>query len=840
MAGAASPNPMSDDFDFHSINEHAQYRGLFLCSPEDRDNRLEIGGLLKHPQDFRYEVDFNGGRLGTPGLEILIEHVPTNLGASVFFEPGVAEGSRYHLHSFKTEWLGRPGGGGHMYDQDPRSVGAASLDIKKRTLKVRIHIYGQVSPDPSAIGALYRALPAGSAERRFIASLTTPSDNGLAIWIYCVVPVEAMTVLEARSLAYLRHAVANRVPPYYQYTHPQNVINLSMLPLPGFRRNMYCRISSTGPQTRYGPATFELMDTRGRRAPRPVAQVNQVGLIRDWQRYQAFCTKIRGSLQSLKLVRTSWPVLGAATRAFGAITGRPAVPEPTDKTLLLGLINVVRTKERFPIKSPYPGAIALLAWHGKRADGRLAPTGEVAMGMVLQVAQSDLNAVGAKVVFGLWTQSQSLKRHAVRGVANAVPEWVEVRFITNTKLPEAQLHALEAFSKQITVPAITSLHANVLFSPSPIPQTPKDLRHGPSASENDPNELNNCETRFANAVQDLRSLPQMANLSQSELQFLTQVPAEISGFYRLVRASVARESFRAVLGLALTLTNTRPQTASGKKSTHQTILVIDNVEDRSKICYDIHRLLKGMVAKGRNGGELWKGKKILSWSAVDIEHHFTPPPRDQTALRNDLENVIHPFREQFELFCKFIYSDLPEHSIALDQTGTYIRAPFNDPPANHTPLGMSMGDAKQDYFVRHPQEAHQYYLDRANMINHAPGNIDAIHEMQRRCHIVDRNVLGEADILITDPATAMSEDAKAAFPTPIIMYMNGQAALFPEAAGVLMAYPKMEAAFVIGDTTDNRHPPQVASGEGRNEAWKTYGRPIWTMMANTRADCFLL
>jgi hypothetical protein len=840
MAGAVSPNPMSDDFDFHSINEHAKYRGLFLCSPEDPANRLEIGGLLKQPEDFRYEIDFNGGRLGTPGLQILIEHVPTNLSASVFLEPGVAEGSRYHLHSFKTEWLGRPGGGGHMYDQDPRSVGAASLDVKKRTLKVRIHIYGQVSPDPSAIGALYRALPAGSAERRFIANLTTPSDKGLAIWIYCVVPEEAMTAFEACSLAYLRHAVANRFPAYYQYTHPQDVLNLSMQPLPGFRQNIYCRISSTGPQTRYGSASLELMDTRGRRAPRPVAQMNQVGLIRDWQSYQAFCTKIRDSLQSLKLVRTSWPVLGAATRAFGAITGRPAVPEPMDKTLLLGLINVVRTKVSFPIKCPYPGAMAVLAWHGKRADGRLAPIGEVAIGIVLQVAKSDLNAVEAKVVFGLWTQCQTLKQRAVRGVANAVPEWVEVRFITNAKKPEAQLQALEAFSKQVTVPAVTSLHANVLFSPSAIPQTRKDLRHGPSAPENDPNELNNRKIRFVNAVQDVQNLPQMANLSQSELQFLTQVPAEISGFYRLVRASVARKSFRAVLGMALTLTNTRPQIASGRKSTHQIILVVDNVEDRSKICYDIHRLWREAVANGRNGGELWRGKKILSWSAVDIEHHFTPPPRDQTALRNDLEDVTHPLREQFELFCRFTYSDLPEHSIALDQTGAYIKAPFNDPPANRTPLGMSMGDAKQDYFVRHPQETHQYYLDRANMINDAPGNTDDIHDMQRRYHIVNRKVLGEVDILITDPATAMSKDVKAAFPKPIIMYVNGQAALFPEAAGVLMAYPKMEAAFVIGDTTDSRHPPQVASGEGRNEAWKTYGRPIWTMMANARADCFLL
>jgi hypothetical protein len=72
------------------------------------------------------------------------------------------------------------------------------------------------------------------------------------------------------------------------------------------------------------------------------------------------------------------------------------------------------------------------------------------------------------------------------------------------------------------------------------------------------------------------------------------------------------------------------------------------------------------------------------------------------------------------------------------------------------------------------------------------------------------------------------------------MYVNTQVALFPEAASVLMAYPKIEAAFIIGDTGDKRYPMQMAGGKGRNEAWKTYGRPIFTMMVNTHADCFLL
>jgi hypothetical protein len=59
-------------------------------------------------------------------------------------------------------------------------------------------------------------------------------------------------------------------------------------------------------------------------------------------------------------VRSSWPVLGVGTRAFGPITGLPAVPEPKEKKLLLGLLDVVKTKENFGIKIPHSGEIAVL------------------------------------------------------------------------------------------------------------------------------------------------------------------------------------------------------------------------------------------------------------------------------------------------------------------------------------------------------------------------------------------------------------------------------------------------------------------------------------------------
>ena len=104
------------DFHFQNINIQAIYRGLFLISPGD-SNKSEIGDLVRDTQDLHYRVNFNGGRLGTPGLEVYIEYVPSRRSAKISFEPGVSHGPNFHLHSFSAECLGRPGGGGHIYDK---------------------------------------------------------------------------------------------------------------------------------------------------------------------------------------------------------------------------------------------------------------------------------------------------------------------------------------------------------------------------------------------------------------------------------------------------------------------------------------------------------------------------------------------------------------------------------------------------------------------------------------------------------------------------------------------------------------------------------------------------
>jgi hypothetical protein len=129
------------DFHFQNINIQAIYRGLFLISPGD-PNKLEIGDLVRDTQDLHYRVNFNGGRLRNPGLEVYIEHVPSRRSTKIIFEPGVSHGPNFHLHSFSTEWLGRLGGGGHMYNKDPVSVRNLPLSLAEEILQ-RVVVYLQ-------------------------------------------------------------------------------------------------------------------------------------------------------------------------------------------------------------------------------------------------------------------------------------------------------------------------------------------------------------------------------------------------------------------------------------------------------------------------------------------------------------------------------------------------------------------------------------------------------------------------------------------------------------------------------------------------------------------------
>jgi hypothetical protein len=834
---AASHNPMMLDFHFQNINIQAIYRGLFLISPED-SNKSEISDLVRDTQDLHYRVNFNGGRLGTPGLEIYIEHVPSLRSAEINFEPGVSHGPNFHLHSFSAEWLGRPGGGGHMYDKDPVSVRNLPLSVKKRTLKARIQTFGHVSPDPSAIGALLNVLPANSPARQLLARSTAWSNTGFEAWIYCVVPVDSVTTFEARSLAPLRHAVANRLPPYHQLSHPQNVLNLSMPRLPGFRNSIYFNVTSTAP-IQYGGSILPLADTRGRRAPLPVAQVHANGVIREQQCYETFCNGLSATLQFMKLIRASFPVLSSPTRAYGGTTPNPAVVSPDDQAPPFGCVDRLNFAGQHSILLPRAGEIFALSWWRQQVDGAWVPTGENACGIVLRLSAADHITAGTSLVLGLSMLSEPLKQRVSRRIVDAVADVVRFGWVPNVRMAQIELEALRQFSTQAVVPMVASLQVNVLFQPlgaKGVPQMRRDLRSGPSPPYNNTAELAQRVARYNSGVQDLCNLPQMANMTQNETDLLNRVPGRIDGFFQMLHTSPVHVRFRALGGLALALTNAGSPNGA---ATHQILVVVEDQSDCSRICNALNELVQAAKTHGRNDGELWKRKKIVSYSTVGLSHQFAPPPRDISAIQDNLSHPLHPLREQMELAFELTFSDLPEHAAILDQQGTYFNAQFANPPAGRTPYGMSMGDATMVYHFNNPVNRNQYYADRAAIIDNRLLSFDEIHNVRGRRHDAARNALKGVDILVTNAATATNSDIKASFATPIIMLINAHHTTFAQANAVFMAYPKLEAAFVVGVDGETLLPGTFAS-LGNNEASESYFRSFWTMLRNNRANYFTL
>jgi hypothetical protein len=369
-----------------------------------------------------------------------------------------------------------------------------------------------------------------------------------------------------------------------------------------------------------------------------------------------------------------------------------------------------------------------------------------------------------------------------------------------------------------------------------VPQMRRDLRNGPSPPYNNTVELAQRVARYNGGVQDLCSLPQMANMTQDETDLLNRVPGRIDGFFQMLHTSPVHVRFRALSGLALALTNAgNPNGAA----THQILVVVEDQSDCSRICNALNELVQAAKTHGRNDGELWKRKKIVSYSTVGLSHQFAPPPRDISAIQDNLSHPLHPLREQMELAFELTFSDLPEHAAILDQQGTYFNAQFANPPAGRTPYGMSMGDATMVYHFNNPVNRSQYYADRAAIIDNRLLSFDEIHNVRGRRHDAVRNALKGVDILVTNAATATNSDIKASFATPIIMLINAHHTTFAQANAVFMAYPKLEAAFVVGVDGKTLLPDTFAS-LGNNEASESYFRSFWTMLRNNRVNCFTL
>jgi hypothetical protein len=541
----------------------------------------------------------------------------------------------------------------------------------------------------------------------------------------------------------------------------------------------------------------------------------------------------------MKLIRASFPVLSSPTRAYGGTTPNPAVVSPDDQAPPFGCVDRLNFAGRHSILLPRAGEIFALSWWRQQVDGAWVPTGENACGIVLRLSAADHITAGTSLVLGLSMLSEPLKQRVSRRIVDAVADVVRFGWVPNVRMAQIELEALRQFSTQAVVPMVASLQVNVLFQPlgaKGVPQMRRDLRSGPSPPYNNTAELAQRVARYNSGVQDLCNLPQMANMTQNETDLLNRVPGRIDGFFQMLHTSPVHVRFRALGGLALALTNAGSPNGA---ATHQILVVVEDQSDCSRICNALNELVQAAKTHGRNDGELWKRKKIVSYSTVGLSHQFAPPPRDISAIQDNLSHPLHPLREQMELAFELTFSDLPEHAAILDQQGTYFNAQFANPPAGRTPYGMSMGDATMVYHFNNPVNRNQYYADRAAIIDNRLLSFDEIHNVRGRRHDAARNALKGVDILVTNAATATNSDIKASFATPIIMLINAHHTTFAQANAVFMAYPKLEAAFVVGVDGETLLPGTFAS-LGNNEASESYFRSFWTMLRNNRANYFTL
>lgn len=319
---------------------------------------------------------------------------------------------------------------------------------------------------------------------------------------------------------------------------------------------------------------------------------------------------------------------------------------------------------------------------------------------------------------------------------------------------------------------------------------------------------------FRGFAQVVRNSPLMANIRQVEDNLLFNVPGRIVGKTQLCRATIGASSFRAVYGMILILVGMG----------HRIIFVVDESEDRSRVCWDIFDLFRRISTIDDQYGQTWRAKRLMSYSTTDVEYK-SPASEQSAAARSGLSHSGNPLRSALDLYFKMLLDDLPSHAYMHDQ-GALYNAGAAATPQYHTPQAMSWADHAQVYFNLNPDDRAQHFADRARVLN---GQVAAVQEataILERLSLTRRKILSRADILVCDSDTAMCFDVRASFLEPLIFLGNTHRMEFGRGTSVLLQHREYIAAFVLGNLDDQRHRRVVYASEGRNEAMLTLRRSL--------------
>lgn len=815
--------PSSPQFDWRRISVLGPYGLLVRYIPHQPANQIpfDTGDINNgiNNAGMNYTLFVNAGRTGSPGLEVTATIAAANnqpqISATIILEPGVhagreASGEYYNLHLGETQFLGLSGGGGHMYDHDPAAIHlGVPITQKRETLRIKLVSHGHVCHDPEGLAAIRARLPAGSNDARILDAMTSArgtAATGFHAWFYCRVPTAQLQIFTNSVLFWFRWMCGQRSQPLFQY--PENILDLNMDPLPGFRNSMFCdMVTHQGTQV-LGDPVLQISDTIGSRERRVRAISNSVALIRENQGHEAFCTDVGKSMQGMKLLRGTTPFLRKATRLLASLPGRAI---PTDPYGYIGYIYIGATSRSFPITTPRPGSLFHITWYNNMGGNRQG-TPEFAYGMVL----APDSAMSSSFAVALRIPNPAVRQSAQANFDLAVVFPVKLRFIENRQASQVLLSRMVRFSGFSTNPTVQALQANVFRPVAPSPFR-DDLRQGPNPPLNDPAEMTRLNALFQGFAQTVRNSPLMVNMRQVEGNLLFNVPGQITGKTQLIRATTSASSFRAVYGLILVLVGMG----------HRTIIVVDEPEDRSRVCWDLFGLFQRTSTTNDHYGRTWRAKRLMSYSTTDVEYK-SPASEHNAAARSDLSKSGNPLRPALDLYFKMLLDDLPSHAYVHDQ-GALHNAGAAAAPQYHTPQAMSWADHAQAYFNLHPGDGDrvQHFADRARVLNGQVTAAEEVTAMLERLSLVRRKILSRADVLVCDSDTAMGFDVRASFLEPLIFLGNAHRVEFARGASVLLQHPKYIAAFVLGNLDDQRYGRVVYASEGRNEAMLTMRRSLW-------------
>jgi hypothetical protein len=816
--------PHSPQFNWRKIGVFGPYGLMIRCFPHQADS-FDAGDINNGTSNLgiNYTLFVNAGRTGSPGLEVTVTMAATNTNprvtVTIFFEPGVHvrkedDEELYNLQVADTQFLGLSGGGGHIYDQDPPAVHQNVPNAqRKETLRIKLVSHGHVCHDPDGLAAIRARLPPVSADGRMIAAMTSTrgtSASAFRAWFYCRVPTPMIQNFTQSVLFWFRWMFGQRCLPLFQY--PAASLSLNMDPLPGFRNSMYCNIVTQHGVQVLGDPALQIADTIGGRNRRTRAVGNSVALIRENQGHEAFCIDIGKNLQQMRLIRSNTPVLSKPTRLLTVNNALPAIGIPEDMLGYFGYIYIRTTSRTFPIATPLPGSLFLITFC-TNVDGRMQRTGKIVYGMVL-AADPAIISTGASFAVALWIRDPGLRQTAQNSVNSAPLSPIELRFVQNRQVPQIMLSGMVRFAGFSTTKTVQALHVTV-FRQMGTSSVHDDLHQGPRPPLDNPDEMTRLDGVFQNFARTVQNSPLMANIRPVENYLLLNIPGQIFGKCQLVRTTIGANSFRAVYGLILILVGMG----------HRIILIVDEPDDRSRVCWDLFNLFQQTGTMADHYGRTWRSKRLLSYSSTDVEYQ-APSPEQTAAARSDLSHPGNPLRPALDLFFKMLLDDLPSHAHMHD-LGALYNAPATAPPAYQTPQAMSWVDHFQIHCNLNTAYRAQHFADRARVLDGNAIGVDDANAILGRLGLTRRTILSKADVVVCDSATAMSSDVRATFLDPLIFLGNSHRMDFTKGASILLQHPGYIAAFILGNLNDQRHGRVVFASEGRNEAMLTMRRSLW-------------